>query len=316
MNFPQIENLIFNLREVLLFYHMVHRTISEQILQAAKQMPVISITGPRQSGKTTLCKSIFPNHLYMNLEDPEMRSFALEDPKGFLAQTDQEMVIDEAQYAPILFSYIQTIVDEQKKNGAFVLSGSQNFLLMENITQSLAGRVAIFHLLPLSLAELQRSAYSLTDPWEIIFRGGYPRLYDQQVEENLFFPGYIQTYLERDLRQLQQVSSLQQFQLFTRILAGRIGQLFNQSAIANETGLSHPTVKKWLSLLQTSFIAFSLPPYFRNFNKQLIKSPKLYFYDTGLACYLLGIRSAQELANHYAKGALFENFVIVEMLKA
>lgn len=225
------------------------------------------------------------------------------------------MIIDEAQYAPELFSYIQADVDETKRNGEYILSGSQNFLFMEKISQSLAGRVAVFHLLPFSLNELRKTSYFPNSPFEYILKGGYPRIYDQQVDLKLFFPSYVQTYVERDVRQLVNVGDLQQFQLFTRICAGRIGQLFNQSAIANEVGLTHPTVKRWLSILQTSFVAYTLPPYFRNFNKQLTKTPKLYFYDTGLACYLLGIRSVEELEIHYAKGALFENFVITEIMK-
>ena len=225
------------------------------------------------------------------------------------------MIIDEAQYAPELFSFLQVRVDKTKRNGEYVISGSQNFLVMEKITQSLAGRVAIFHLLPFSLNELKDTNYFPLNAFEYILKGGYPRIYDQSVELNVFFSSYIQSYVERDVRQLVNIGDLQQFQLFTRICAGRVGQLFNQSAIANQTGLTHPTVKKWMSILQTSFIAYTLPPYFRNFSKRLIKTPKLYFYDTGLACYLLGIRTAKELETHYARGALFENFVISEVMK-
>jgi len=295
---------------------MIHRTLGDRIKSAAGQMPIISITGPRQSGKTTLCRALFPSHFYANLEDPETRAFALNDPKQFLRQGQRAMIIDEAQYAPELFSHLQVIADESGKNGEYILSASQNFLLMEKITQSLAGRIAIFHLLPLSLEELKPTSYSPDNPFDFILNGGYPRIYDQQVDLNVFYPSYIQTYVERDVRQLLNISDLQQFQLFTKICAGRIGQLFNQNAIANDTGLTRPTVKRWFSILQTGFIAYTLPPYFRNFNKRLTKMPKLYFYDTGLACYLLGIRSAEELKTHYAKGALFENFVINEVLKS
>ena len=294
---------------------MIRRDIGTKILNTVKQMPVISITGPRQSGKTTLCKQLFPTYLYANLENPETRAFALEDPKQFLLQSQSGMIIDEAQYAPELFSYIQARVDETGRNGEFILSGSQNFLFMEKITQSLAGRVAIFHLLPFSLEEIKESKYFQADPFSFILNGGYPRIYDQNVDLSVFFPAYVQTYVERDVRQLVNIGDLQQFQLFTRICAGRVGQLFNQRSIANELGITHPTVKSWFSILQTSFIAYTLPPYFRNFNKRLTKTPKLYFYDTGLACYLLGIRSTEELMTHYAKGALFENFVITEMMK-
>lgn len=294
---------------------MIERKLAVQIRQVVDQMPVISITGPRQSGKTTLCQQLFPDYFHANLENPDVRAFALEDPRQFLLQGKGGMVIDEVQYAPELFSYLQVRVDQTRRNGEYILSGSQNFLLMEKIAQSLAGRVAIFHLLPFSLDELRDTDYFPRGPYDFILKGGYPRIYDQNVDLNIFFPSYVQTYVERDVRQLINVSDLQQFQLFVRICAGRIGQIFNQSAIANETGLSHPTVRRWLSLLQTSFIAHTLPPYYRNFNKRLTKSPKLYFYDTGLACYLLGIRTVEELETHYAKGALFENFVLVELMK-
>ena len=278
-------------------------------------MPVLSITGPRQSGKTTLCRHLFPDHKYANLEDPDTRNFAMEDPKQFLAHRARGMVIVEAQYAPKLFSYIQPIVDEGGRNGEFILSGSQNFLLMEKISQSLAGRVAILHLLPFSLEELKTTKFMPSDPFDYILRGSYPRIYDHEVDIRIFYSSYTQTYVERDVRQLVNIGDLQQFQLFLKICAGRIGQLFNQSAIGNEVGLTHTTIKKWLSILQTSFVTFTLTPYFRNYNKRLIKTPKLYFYDTGLACYLLGIRTVNELESHYAKGALFENFVITEILK-
>lgn len=294
---------------------MINRQLTEQIQHAAQQMPVISMTGPRQSGKTTLCKGIFSDYFYANLENPETRNFAIEDPHKFLEQGEKGMVIDEAQYAPELFSYIQAKVDETGRNGQYILSGSQNFLMMEKISQSLAGRVAVFHLLPFSLEELKSTSHVTANPYDYILTGGYPRIYDQQVDLKIFFPSYVQTYVERDVRQLVNVGDLQQFQLFIRICAGRIGQLFNQSAISNEVGLTHSTAKKWLSILQTSFIAYTLPPYFRNFNKRLTKTPKMYFYDTGLACYLLGIRTVEELESHYARGALFENFVINEIMK-
>ncbi|MEM9888663.1 MAG: ATP-binding protein [Bacteroidota bacterium] len=294
---------------------IVARKIAERVKTVAKQMPVISITGPRQSGKTTLCRHLFTDYFYANLENPETRAFAQEDPKRFILQGESGMIVDEAQYAPSLFSYIQARVDETKKNGTYILSGSQNFLFMEKITQSLAGRVAVFHLLPFSLEEIESTVYFPEAASNFILKGAYPRIYDHNIDLEIFFPSYIQTYVERDIRQLINVKDLQQFQLFLRICAGRVGQLFNQSAIANEIGLTHTSVRKWLSLLQTSFITYTLPPYFRNFKKRLIKTPKLYFYDTGLACYLLGIRTLEELETHYAKGALFENFIITEVMK-
>jgi len=278
-------------------------------------MPVISLTGPRQSGKTTLTRAAFPNHAYVNLENPATRRLALENPVGFLDQFAAGVIIDEAQYAPELFSYIQVRVDERQQNGNYVLTGSQNFLFMEKISQSLAGRVAIFHLLPFSLTELVGTPYAVENPFEYIFRGSFPRVYDQDVPTEIFYPAYIQTYLERDVRQLQNIGDFYAFERFLHLCAGHVGQLMNQSNLANDAGVSHTTIGRWLSVLQTSFITFALPPYFRNFNKRVVKTPKLYFYDTGVACSLLGIRSTAELEQHFARGALFENFVIVETMK-
>jgi hypothetical protein len=295
---------------------MIERTLATKLREIAGKMPVVSVSGPRQSGKTTLVRQVFPDHVYQNLENLPTRRFALEDPKGFLAQGgDKGLIVDEAQYVPDLFSYIQVEVDETRRNGSFVLTGSQNFLLMEKISQSLAGRVAIFNLLPFSLNELKGSAHELKSPLEYIVKGSFPRVYDQEVPLDIFYPSYIMTYVERDVRQVQNVGDLNAFDLFLRLCAGHVGQLFNQSNIGNASGLTHPTVKRWLSILEASFIAFTLQPYHVNFNKRLVKTPKIYFYDTGLACSLLGIESATQLENHFAKGALFENFVILEIMK-
>ena len=294
---------------------MIARQLSDKLRQAAQKMPVISLTGPRQSGKTTLTRAAFPNHAYVNLENPATRRLALENPVGFLDQFAAGVIIDEAQYAPELFSYIQVRVDERQQNGNYVLTGSQNFLFMEKISQSLAGRVAIFHLLPFSLTELVGTPYAVENPFEYIFRGSFPRVYDQDVPTEIFYPAYIQTYLERDVRQLQNIGDFYAFERFLHLCAGHVGQLMNQSNLANDAGVSHTTIGRWLSVLQTSFITFALPPYFRNFNKRVVKTPKLYFYDTGVACSLLGIRSTAELEQHFARGALFENFVIVETMK-
>ncbi len=294
---------------------MILRQLSSVIQSAAQTMPVVSITGPRQSGKTTLAKYAFPDHAYVNLENLPTRQFARENPIGFLKQYPQGLIVDEAQYAPDLFSYIQVEVDQSGLNGRYILTGSQNFLLMEKITQSLAGRVAIFNLLPFSTKELEDTEYQLKSPFEYIVKGFYPRIYDQKTPPNLFYPSYLMTYLERDVRLLKNIGDLLAFERFVKLCAGHIGQVFNQTSLSNDTNFSQPTIKSWLSVLETSFVAFLLPPYFRNFNKRLLKTPKLYFYDTGLACSLLGIRSAIDLENHPMRGPLFENFIVVEFMK-
>lgn len=294
---------------------MIPRLLSEKIRHLAGKMPVISITGPRQSGKTVLAQQLFPQYRYVNLESLEQRAFAQNDPAGFIRTYGEGVVIDEVQYAPDLFSYIQVRVDETRRNGEFVLTGSQNFQLSARISQSLAGRAANVYLLPFSFEELGMAGLLPDDYEPLVFQGGYPRIYDQQVAPGDFYPSYIDNYLERDIRQLVQVADLSKFQLFLRLCAARTGQLFNQSAIALEAGVDANTAKRWLSILETSFIAFRLPPYFRNYNKRLLKMPKLYFYDTGLVCSLLGIRSAEQLENHFLKGALFENLIIAETIK-
>jgi len=294
---------------------MIWRHLSAVIQSAAQTMPVVSITGPRQSGKTTLAKFAFPDYAYANLEHLPTRQFARENPVGFLKQYAQGLIVDEAQYVPELFSYIQVEVDRSGRNGQYILTGSQNFLLMEKITQSLAGRVAVFHLLPFSTKELENTEFQIDNPFDYIVKGFYPRIYDQKTPLDLFYPSYLLTYLERDVRLLKNISDLAAFERFVRLCAGHIGQIFNQTSLSNDTNFSQPTIKSWLSVLETSFVAFLLPPYFRNFNKRLLKTPKLYFYDTGLACSLLGIRSASELENHPMRGPLFENFIVVECMK-
>ncbi|MCC6410207.1 MAG: ATP-binding protein [Saprospiraceae bacterium] len=294
---------------------MIHRILGQKILEAAQKMPVVAVTGPRQSGKSTLIKKLFASYRYANLEDLEQRRFALSDPKGFLKDLGERAVIDEVQHAPELLSYIQVIVDEKNVSGLYVLSGSQNLLLMQNVSQSLAGRVAIFNLLPFSLAEIHDSAFAMPDYEDYILKGFYPRIYDKELDPTPWLMDYLQTYVERDVRQIINVADLNTFRQFLEICAGRIGQLVNFSAIGSQVGVSYQTVNKWISLLQTSFIVHTLRPYHRNFDKRLVKSPKLYFYDVGLACALLNIRSKEELNRHFAKGALFENFVINEVLK-
>ncbi|MBL7829114.1 MAG: ATP-binding protein [Saprospiraceae bacterium] len=294
---------------------MITRLLGSKISQSAQKMPVIAVTGPRQSGKSTLIQQLFPTYTYLNLEDIELRQFALSDPKGFLQHAGKKAIIDEVQYAPELLSYIQVITDREKIAGQFIISGSQNLLLMHSIAQSLAGRVAIFNLLPFSLQEIQNTDFALINYEDYIFKGFYPRIYDLDLEPTKWLQDYLKTYVERDVRQILNVGDLATFRQFLEICAGRIGQLVNFSEIGNMIGVSYQTVKKWLSVLETSFIVYTLQPYHQNFNKRIVKTPKLYFYDTGLACALLNLRSVEDLNRHFAKGALFENFIINEILK-
>lgn len=292
---------------------MLQRQIQDKLIQMAGKFPVLAITGPRQSGKTTLCKKLFKNYDYVSLENPDSKEFALSDPKGFLNQYKKNVIIDEVQNVPQLFSYIQSIVDESGKTGQYILTGSQNFLLLEKISQTLAGRVYIYHLLPFSYSELkERFPQNLPN---VIFKGGYPRIYDKDIHPSDFFPSYIQTYLERDVRNLLNIRNIQKFSTFLKLCAGRIGQIFNSSSIANELDIDHKTITSWLSLLEASFIIYRLQPWHTNFNKRTIKSPKIFFYDTGLACHLLNIQNEKEIDLHFAKGSLFENFIITEHLK-
>lgn len=294
---------------------MIDRILGKKILQSATQMPIIAVTGPRQSGKSTLIRYLFPDYMYLNLEDIQLRTFALEDPKGFLFNAGKMAIIDEIQYVPDLPSYLQVITDREKIPAQFIISGSQNLLLMEGISQSLAGRVAIFNLLPLSLEEIKATDYALKTYEDYILQGFYPRIYDLALNPNQWLNDYIRTYVERDVRQIINVGNLNTFRQFLEICAGRIGQLVNFSEIGNRIGVSYKTVSKWLSVLETSFIIYTLRPYHQNFNKRIVKSSKLYFYDTGLACALLNLRNTDDLNRHFAKGALFENFVITEIIK-
>jgi uncharacterized protein len=294
---------------------MINRAISKRLLSLSKKIPILTITGPRQSGKTTLVRTVFPDYRYVTLENPDNLDFALADPKGFLNTYGKKIIIDEAQYAPKLFSYIQTIVDEQKENGMYILTGSQNFLLHSKISQSLAGRVIIFNLLPFSFDELKNTKFEIKKLSELIIKGFYPRIYDAGLNPTDWYPSYIQTYLERDVRQILNVGDINSFRDFLRICAGRCGQVLNLSSIASDIGISYQTVKRWLSVLEQSYIVYLLQPYFVNFNKRIIKSPKLYFYDTGLVCSLLGINSPESFELHYLKGGIFESYVISEILK-
>lgn len=294
---------------------MIKREAEKKIKQLARSFPAVAVIGPRQSGKTTLVRNSFPNKPYVLLEDPETRIFAEEDPRGFLDQFPEGAVIDEIQRVPVLFSYLQGILDNKNKEGLFILTGSQNFLLMEKITQSLAGRIAILRLLPLTIGELSSAGISFDAYEEYLFRGMYPRLYDKHVSPLDLYPNYVQTYLERDLRELKNVHNLSTFHMFLKMCAQRTSQILNLSSLANDCGITHNTVREWISLLETSFIIFRLTMYHKNFNKRLIKMPKIYFLDTGLASYLAGIKSVRQLRTHPLKGALFESFIMSELLK-
>ena len=309
---------------------MIPRHLADRLRRAAAQYPVVSVNGPRQSGKTTLLRATFPRHRYVSLELPDERAFALDDPRGFLGRFTDPVILDEVQRAPDLFSYIQVLVDDDPAPGRFLLSGSRNFLLMERISQSLAGRVRLSSLLPFSLAELARRsvpaiedllASGIRNPaplgtWtEHAVRGFYPRIHDRGLDAGEWLAQYFQTYLERDVRDLTQVGDLEAFGRFVRLCAGRAGGLLNLSELGNDAGISHDTSRRWLSLLEASFVAFRLPPYHRSFNKRLTKRPKLYFVDTGLLCWLLRIRDAEQLGSHAARGAVFENLIVAEALK-
>jgi len=290
---------------------MIPRELEKKLKELIQSYPVIALTGPRQSGKTTLVQELFgKTHKYVNLENLELRNFAKNDPKAFLQENQYPLIIDEAQYAPDLFSYIQVIVDENKKQGQFILTGSQNFLLLEKISQSLAGRVSIFHLLPLSLKELKEAHYNPLNLEELLFTGFYPKIYDQKLEPKEWYSNYIQTYTERDVRTLKNIQDLGTFQIFLKMCAARTGQLLDLTSIGNDCGISHNTVKDWLNILEASFMIFLLRPHFKNFNKRLVKSPKIYFYDSGLLCHLLGIESPEQIRTHYLKGGIFESFII------
>lgn len=293
---------------------MIERQLASKLIAMREKFPVLFLMGPRQSGKTTLLKNIFKDLPYFSLEEPDLRRFILNDPRGFLSNLPQGAILDEAQRVPELFSYIQSIVD-QNPNIYFVLSGSQNFLLSDQISQSLAGRTSVQKLLPLSLNELKTAniPFETVDEW--LFSGGYPRLYDKKIEPPDFFPSYIETYVQRDVRSLKNITDLNRFVQFMGLCAGRNGQILNYQALANDAGLNVNTVKDWLSILEASYILFLLPPYHVNFNKRIIKSSKLYFYDTGLAISLLGLTKKEDVFNYYGKGALFENFIIAETLK-
>lgn len=291
----------------------IHRDIEKTIKEAAKYFPVITVTGPRQSGKTTMLRTMFPSLKYYSLEDIATRSFAIEDPIRFLCQHPEGMILDEVHNTPDLLSYIQGIVDEYPDR-KFILSGSSNFALLKKVSQSLAGRSGVFELLPLSISETKNLTGNLSTD-ELLLNGLYPAIYSGKNVAKFLYPSYIKTYLERDVRDLLNVKNMIQFNTFLRLCAGRIGSVFNAMELANEVGVTAKTIQSWLSTLTASYVVYLLPPYFENSRKRLTKSPKLYFCDTGLACSLLGIETPQQLSRDRMRGHLFENLIVEEMLK-
>lgn len=294
---------------------MLLRQAAATLQDKSRHYPILAITGPRQSGKSTLAKSQFPHKPYCSLEDLDARRFAVEDPRRFLAQFPDGAVLDEVQHCPALFSYLQTIVDSENKQGLFVLTSSQQFGFVANVTQSLAGRVGFIQLLPFTLSELQQANQAPKNIEELLFKGMYPPIYHRNIPPAHWLSDYIMTYLERDVRQLINVQDLGTFRRFLQMCAMRTGQLLNLSSLANDCGITHNTAKAWISVLEASYIVYLLPPHFKNFNKRLIKSPKLFFYDTGLVCALMGIQNSSQLITHPQRGAIFETWVTSELIK-
>lgn len=295
---------------------MIVRDLTPELERAATQLPVVTLTGPRQSGKTTLCRTTFPEKPYVNLERIDVRELAQEDPRGFLTGHPDGAIIDEIQHVPDLLSYIQADVDEDPRPGKFVLTGSQQLPLQAAITQTLAGRTAILHLLPFSLEERRRTEFAADELWVDIFRGAYPRVYDHQMDPERWYADYITTYVERDVHQLKDIGDLRAFRDFMRLAAGRTAQEIVLSTLAGDVGISHPTVKSWLGLLEASFLVVTAPGWHRNIRKQVVKSPKLHFLDTGMLCNLLGVRDPDQLRTHPLRGSIFESWVAGEILKA
>ncbi len=298
----------------------IRRQAMDVLLQRAQLYPVVTVLGPRQSGKTTLCKMAFPEKPYVNLEQPDVREFAQQDSKAFLAQFPDGAVLDEIQNVPSLLSWIQVLTDADPRKGRFVLTGSHQLQVSAQVTQSLAGRTAVLELLPLSLSELaEASVLSIGEPADVnglMLQGGYPRIHAQNMPPEVMLSDYFATYVERDVRQLINLRHLREFGQCVRLLAGRTGQLLNQTSLGNEVGVSSNTITQWLSILEASFLVFSLAPWSVNIGKRLVKSPKIYFYDVGLACWLLGIKTVEQLQHHPLRGALFENLVVLEVLKS
>ena len=289
---------------------MISRQMQKPLLRLAKQYPVITLTGPRQSGKTTLCKSCFPQHFYCNLEDLDTREYAKKDPRGFLKQA-KKMILDEIQKAPSLVSYIQGLVDQNNKSGQFILTGSHQFELTHIISQSLAGRTAVLKLLPFSMKELKENK----DYSHFLYRGFYPRIIDKKLNPTQALSFYINTYLQKDLRDIKEIRNLNQFEQFLKLCASFTGQILNKNQLGNDIGVDSKTIDSWISILSASYVIFLLYPHFKNFRKRIVKRPKLYFCDVGLASALLGIKRESHVSSHPLKGALFENFIVIEKLK-
>ena len=295
---------------------MIKRAISGTILDMASKFPVVTLTGPRQSGKSTLLKSCFAVYKYVSLEDPDIRQLAENDPRGFLKNCGTKCIIDEAQRVPDLFSYLQTIVDSRDECGQFILSGSHNFLLMERISQSLAGRTSVLKLFPFSIAELQATNILPNDLDEVLLKGCYPRLYDKKITAKEYFTSYLQTYVERDVRLLRNIIDMTAFKRFLKLCAANVGSVLNVASLAKNAGISVVTANSWISILEASFVLLRLPPYYKNFSKRVIKSSKIYFCDTGLLCNLLNIFNREQLQESNLRGAIFENLIVIELMKA
>lgn len=295
---------------------MIPRHLQLELQTQLSEYPIVTVLGPRQAGKTTLARAVLPNYTYVSLEDPDTRELATEDPRSFLKRYSSHVIFDEIQRAPHLLSYLQGIVDENKANGQFVLTGSHQLQWRESVSQSLAGRTGILHLLPLSIGELTGADIEFPDAASYLFHGFLPRIHDQQLRPHVAYGNYFQNYVERDVRQLIKLKDVVLFEKFMKLLAGRVGQVINYQSLANDTGVDGKTISEWLSILEASYVVFRLPPYFENFGKRVIKTPKIYFTDTGLLCYLLGIERVDQVARDPLIGNMFENLVILEALKS
>lgn len=295
---------------------MIPRVLTPRLVAMARKFPVVTVTGPRQSGKTTLCRAVFPDKAYVSLEAPDVREYARTDPRGFLGDHRAGAILDEIQRVPDLLSYLQVEVDARREPGRFILTGSANLSLLGSVSQSLAGRTALLNLLPLSWGEVRRFPNPPVDTWTALWKGGYPAIYDRDLDPVEWLGGYVATYVERDVRQILNVGDLTAFQTFLRLCAGRSAQLLNYSDLAADCGITHVTARSWLSVLEASFVAFRLPPFHSNLTKRLVKTPKLHFFDSGLLCHLLGIRRPDQLREHPLRGAVFETWVVSEVVKA
>ena len=294
---------------------LIERAIKSKLLQLLKSFPVVTLTGCRQCGKSTLLKHLLPDYTYISLEDLDLRQIAKEDPRHFISIYSQKVIIDEIQQVPELLSYLQTHIDSVNESGMYVLTGSHNLLLMQSISQSLAGRTALLSLAPFSVAELRSEKLLPQTTNEMLFKGCFPRIYDKQIDATDFYPSYIKTYIDRDVRILRNITDYSAITRFLKLCAGRCSQILNVTALAEDAGITRKTAEAWLSVLEASYIIYMLKPYYKNFGKRIIKNPKMYFYDTGLVSSLLGITSAEQIETFYMRGALFENFVVSELLK-